>query len=393
MALGVGAAALGGSAVAWADGPSSGSTPSPAASSAKRDGPDGSARAARHAASPPSSPAAARTSHSGGLAQATAAPSATVSPVAIPTANTSEPQPTAGPPPATADPAATTVVAPIDGLASASPTVAAAPAPAPAVTGLVTRVLDAVLDPSAAGGPVLPVDSPLDWTLLAFARRGSAAALGAIPSAHDIAAPAATASTGLVMGPSGVPIPSQTYVTNVMKLYVTPNSPAGTQALVVFTPEGLYPITGVKSLPLNTSVDQGGEILSETLAAQIGLGNRATIFGYSQSAIIASLLAENLDPSVPVNLVLVGNEMNPNGGFLSRFPNLTMPSLGIDFYGATPNNTVPVTNYTLEYDGFADFPKYPLNFLADLNAGLGIVFVHTKYADLNQAQVRIMRFR
>ena len=280
------------------------------------------------------------------------------------------------------------MVAPIDGLASASPTVAAAPAPAPAVTGLVTRVLDAVLDPSAAGGPVLPVDSPLDWTLLAFARRGSAAALGAIPSAHDIAAPAATASTGLVMGPSGVPIPSQTYVTNVMKLYVTPNSPAGTQALVVFTPEGLYPITGVKSLPLNTSVDQGGEILSETLAAQIGLGNRATIFGYSQSAIIASLLAENLDPSVPVNLVLVGNEMNPNGGFLSRFPNLTMPSLGIDFYGATPNNTVPVTNYTLEYDGFADFPKYPLNFLADLNAGLGIVFVHTKYADLNQAQVQ-----
>jgi hypothetical protein len=79
--------------------------------------------------------------------------------------------------------------------------------------------------------------------------------------------------------------------------------------------------------------------------------------------------------------------MNPNGGFLSRFPNLSLPSLGIDFYGATPENLFPTTNYTLEYDGFADFPKYPLNFLADLNAGLGIVFVHTKYADLTSAQV------
>lgn len=96
-----------------------------------------------------------------------------------------------------------------------------------------------------------------------------------------------------------------------------------------------------------------------------------------------------LPQGTPVNFVLVGNEMNPpNGGMLSRFPGLNLPSLGLPFYGATPENAFPpTTNYTLEYDGFADFPRYPLNVLSVLNAGLGIIFVHTKYADLTSQQV------
>jgi hypothetical protein len=95
---------------------------------------------------------------------------------------------------------------------------------------------------------------------------------------------------------------------------------------------------------------------------------------------------KNPTPAIPdglkdsINFVYVGNEMNPNGGFLSRFPDLNLPSLGIPFYGATPENAYPATIYTREYDGFADFPQYPLNIVSVLNAGLGIVFVHTKYA-------------
>jgi len=192
------------------------------------------------------------------------------------------------------------------------------------------------------------------------------------------------------MGPSGVPDPSSTYVTDVNNLYIQPNSP-GAVTQVVFTPEGLYPITGVKSLPLNTSVTQGLEMLSQTAGPLLSVGTPVTIFGYSQSAIISSLYqqaeAQLLPTPQNLSFVLVGNEMNPNGGFLSRFPGLKLPSLGLDFYGATPENAFPTTNYTLEYDGFADFPRYPLNFLADLNAGLGIVFVHTTYAKLTQAQV------
>ena len=35
--------------------------------------------------------------------------------------------------------------------------------------------------------------------------------------------------------------------------------------------------------------------------------------------------------------------------------------------------------YSLEYDGFTDFPRYPLNFLSDLNAVLGIAEIHGTY--------------
>lgn len=228
--------------------------------------------------------------------------------------------------------------------------------------------------------------------------RGSAAVrpvarASADPTTANVAAAAALPQP-LIDGPSGVPIPSPGYVATVMQYYVAPNYPGGTQPpQVVFTPEGLYPITGVKSLPLNTSVDQGMTILVRTLAL-LEPGTPAAVFGYSQSAILGSLLEAGFvppnspypPPEIPPDLrdsiefIYVGNEMNPNGGFLSRFPGLSFPSLGLTFYGATPENAYPTTNYAREYDGFADFPRYPLNFLSVLNAGLGIVYVHTKYA-------------
>ena len=301
---------------------------------------------------------------------------------------------------------------------------------------MVTALAESPADNRANGNPAVPADSPLEVTALAYARRGTAAAksaaavpaaaisaaavpaaaisaaavpaaaisAAAVPAAAISAAavPSAAATLPLVLGPSGVPIPTLTYVDTVMKWYVTPNSPDGvTTAQVVFTPEGLYPITGVKSLPLNTSVDQGMKILSDTLDLLPG-GTPTTVFGYSQSAIIGSLLEmgyisptspyKDPSPAIPTELydsisfVFVGNEMNPNGGFLSRFPDLLLPSLGIPFYGATPADAYPTTNYTREYDGFADFPRYPLNLLSVLNAGLGIIFVHTKYAPTDTCQ-------
>jgi hypothetical protein len=218
----------------------------------------------------------------------------------------------------------------------------------------------------------------------------SAARQGSLTASQALPAAAVAPTQPLVLGPSGVPDPSAQYVATVMDYYISPNSPGGTQtAQVVFTPEGLYPITGVKSLPLNTSVDQGLTILSDTLALLPG-GTQTTIFGYSQSAIIGALLQKQGNPAAPptipenlrdsISFIFVGNEMNPNGGFLSRFPDLQLPSLGLDFYGATADNAYPTINYTREYDGFADFPRYPLNFLSVLNAGMGIVYVHTKYA-------------
>lgn len=197
--------------------------------------------------------------------------------------------------------------------------------------------------------------------------------------------------TTLVMGPSGVPIPDQSFVDAVNSLYLQPNLP-GTVPDVVFTPEGLYPITGVKSLPLDTSVNQGLAILHDTLQPYLQAGIPVGVYGYSQSAIISSLEMQALDPAgtpsdIPLRFVLMGNEMTPNGGALARFEGLQLPALGLDFYGATPANDFPTIVYTAEYDGFADFPRYPLNILADLNAVAGIIFVHVNYANFTAEQV------
>ena len=217
---------------------------------------------------------------------------------------------------------------------------------------------------------------------------GSAGSPGGKGSAAPLAVndSAGAQNTALILGPSGMPTPTPAYINAVNNLYVQPNSP-GAVPVGVTTPEALYPITGNDSEKLNVSVDQGLAILLDAINKQVDAGNTVTDFGWSQSAIIASLAMNYLDPDAPVEFVLVGNEMNPNGGLLSRFSDLTIPSLGIDFYGATPQNNFKLTNYTLEYDGFADFPRYPINFLSVLNAGLGIVFVHTKYASLTPEQI------
>ncbi|WP_156803122.1 PE-PPE domain-containing protein, partial [Mycobacterium gordonae] len=193
----------------------------------------------------------------------------------------------------------------------------------------------------------------------------AAAAFTPPPPAFPVTNPPfSTFPTAVFIGPTGVPIPPPEYATLANLLYVHANNP--NQALpILYTPEELYPITGVKSLTLNQSVSEGLTILGNYVQNQIANGP-VTVFGYSQSAIISSLYMQQLAaqgfPVSPadLNFVLVGNEMNPNGGMLARFPNLTLPTLGLDFYGATPSNTpYDVAIYTQEYDGFADFPRYP----------------------------------
>jgi len=378
VALGVGAAAFSTPAIAWADTPAAGSDTPSAGVGADSDTP---AAAPRRSATPARAVGAAPPRSAAQRNGTTPPPSTAATPSGPRAALTNVARA------ATRASVWTAVSVPAE---RADP--APAPQPAP-VSELVSGPAGTDVDPAADGLPKVPVGSPLEWAGLAVGRRAPAASTAEV-------APALAATLPLIPGPSGVPIPSQTYVDNVMTFYVGPNSPGGTLApQVVFTPEGLYPITGVKSLPLSTSVDQGLTIVSDTLA-KLPAGTTTTVFGYSQSAIIGSLLQAGYvppnstyvppkftEPTIPeglresISFVFVGNEMNPNGGFLSRFPGLSLASLGIEFYGGTPEDAYPTTNYALEYDGFADFPRYPLNLLSVLNAGLGIVFVHTKYAD------------
>jgi hypothetical protein len=230
---------------------------------------------------------------------------------------------------------------------------------------------------------------------------------------------------GLVIGASGVPIPGSLYVEAANHQYLdnpstqfypdlafyqaTPDNPFGNG---VFTPEGLYPLTGagVHQLYLNyptaddgfpalsSSVGQGMAILESTIAGDQAAGDGSTLFGYSQSSTVASYVMQQLDPSgtpqtgaLDPQFLLVADPSNPNGGALERFAGfettsgqtisdpLNLPSLGFVFDSATPSDDYVTSIYSLEYDGFADFPRYPLNFLADLNAFLGIATLHGTY--------------
>ena len=229
-----------------------------------------------------------------------------------------------------------------------------------------------------------------------------ASAAGAYAAAESAAAnllggapvPAATnVDLALILGPTGTPIPNLKYDVAAYNSYISRHFTTG-NLVTVSTPEGFYPITGVRSETGIVSINQGIQVLENAIVQQV-LTNRQfpiTVFGYSQSAIIASLILPQLpglgvSPS-DVSFVFVGNELTPNGGMFARFPGLVFPSIGLDFYGAMPTNTgYQVYNYTLEYDGFADFPQYPINILSDLNAVAGIALVHTTYLSIPQSQI------
>ncbi|WP_343600845.1 PE-PPE domain-containing protein [Mycobacterium sp.] len=185
----------------------------------------------------------------------------------------------------------------------------------------------------------------------------------------------------LVYGGSGLPIPSQEIVDNVTKLFVTPILPDYTvaNAQSAFTPEGFYPndpLTGVKSLAGGPSTEQGLVIMDGDIKSQVAAGNDVVVFGYSQSSGIATEEEENLAadlankvPNTPepdqVQFVLIGDPAGEGS---------TLPD--------TPYTT---DIYALQYDGVTQPPAYPINVLADLNAALGFLFVHSSYPALTTA--------
>ncbi|MCV7253212.1 PE-PPE domain-containing protein [Mycobacterium hackensackense] len=112
-----------------------------------------------------------------------------------------------------------------------------------------------------------------------------------------------------------------------------------------------------------------------------------TVFGFSQGAVVATAYKRD-HLGNGVNYVLVENPNRPNGGILERFHGLYVPLLNITFNGATPVVREPVegsgttVDIARQYDGWADFPAYPLNPLATANAVLGIIYLHGDTQDL-----------
>ena len=75
--------------------------------------------------------------------------------------------------------------------------------------------------------------------------------------------------------------------------------------------------------------------------------------------------------------MLIGDPNLPNGGFAARFPGLYIPILDVTFNGPAPTDTqFHTVEIIQQYDGFSDFPLYPLNLVSTGNALLGVVYVH-----------------
>ena len=227
-----------------------------------------------------------------------------------------------------------------------------------------------------------------------------------IRSAIDLAA------TALYMGGTGHPlsIPEDTteyinfYVDWAYNGFVAPSGlctggDPGCTPVAVRTPAQFWPITGLRAMTYDYSVDiglanlrdcLGGVACTVTDAPFVSTGSRQltdtsyTVFGYSQSAVIAGMMKSELiahPPSGLVSFVFESNPNRPNGGILERFVGVHIPILGVTFNGATVTNSPQPTPLTTvdavhQYDPVGDFPINPLNLLADLNALVGFFYEH-----------------
>jgi hypothetical protein len=198
------------------------------------------------------------------------------------------------------------------------------------------------------------------------------------------------------------PIPLKFYVDATDKLFLEPRGFTGTTEPVV-SPESFFPLNGVQNVPIATSFLQGALTNANDVEGQIATGhvdaaNPAVVFGWSEGAIItADSMRQLHDAGVPsddVHFVQIGDLSTPNGGILERFAfpgNISAGpqqiQFGFDTGAPQQGDLYPADVYNLEYDGFADFPKYPLDFLSDLNAFVGMLLVHTAYEGLTPEQI------
>ena len=213
----------------------------------------------------------------------------------------------------------------------------------------------------------------------------------AVLAQPTLAAVADETGVVFIMGGTFNSQPLPGYIAALDNLYIQPN-PAytGFTALGLFTPE----TTG--GFGITAGVTQGEFILNNAILTRPP-GSHTLVFGYSQSGVIATLEMRALDtlpadqrPSPSdLSFMIIGNGDTPNGGIFSRFSGLRIAAGDISFVGAMPPNTpYPTTIYTLEYDGLANFPQYPLDVVADLNALAGAALVHTQYAFLTPDQLQ-----
>jgi hypothetical protein len=240
-----------------------------------------------------------------------------------------------------------------------------------------------------------------------------------------ITATAIAATTALIMGGTGSPLsPDKDTLSYVKKYrgmavdnYIAPSGvatpPPGESynPVAVITPEEWAPQHGTLSLDQSIAIGtanldnciKGGadcEYNPDVGSAAPAPGDNFVVFGYSQSATIATLEKRALAAQYPngggpdVSFVLIGNGNRPNGGFLARGPEgFTMPA-GLIFGGATFNGSTPTTtqyqtvDIAEQYDVWADVPVNPLNLFAVANWYSS--YVHYNYANTSLSDPQVI---
>ncbi|MGE2713915.1 PE-PPE domain-containing protein [Mycolicibacterium litorale] len=199
------------------------------------------------------------------------------------------------------------------------------------------------------------------------------------------------------------------YADDAIRVYVAPSGiggatdPGAYQAVAVHTPEEFGPIFGTATF--DDSVDAGVANLDrcvqgheQCVARTVSANAEAetplvvpappfVVYGYSQSAVIATIEKRKLierygdsEEAPDVTFLLLSNPNRPNGGVMQRFEGLHIPMLDVTFNGATPTDSQFTTiDIARQYDGWADFPAYPMNMLATANALFGIYYLHGDY--------------
>ncbi|OBI08979.1 PE family protein [Mycolicibacter heraklionensis] len=259
-------------------------------------------------------------------------------------------------------------------------------------------MVDAVAARSAAREPGLRAAFAAAALIVAVAGAPPAASLASAPDRSAVLLSAADAGSlagsgiALIMGPSMIPTPSQRFAETVDELFLAPQGFAG-ELEVLTTPAEAY--------LLDLSLAKGAQDLTDRVLELIESGQAdaehpVTVFGYSQSAALTTLAMQQLSeadvPSSAVQFVLIGNSANPNGGMMVGFENMpeVVELMGQSFVTLgrpTPSDLYPTSIYTLEYDGYADFPRYVSNIFADLNAVMGMAIQHLAYLGLTSEQI------
>jgi hypothetical protein len=214
----------------------------------------------------------------------------------------------------------------------------------------------------------------------------AAVAVGLTPTVAT--APVLTAATvdylrGTNIGWTPTDQEYRAFVSRVLDGTDTPSDAPASSGLVNYN-AGFWPFSnnGIFDLTWNKSVAQGVAHL-ETRDPEGDV-----VFGNSQGAVVISRYKAAHPEGTGNTFVLVENPSRPNGGILERFAGLYIPILDISLSGATPDNGDTTVDVARQYDGWADFPTYPLNFLATANAIAGMILVHGQtQTELTAAQI------